>query len=84
MIAFLILTHSTAYATLCSEVTYVIKISKLQAPAVAGVVKAQNAKSAIAEIKNCQYDRANMIDLHMPCLEDTSIEALKNSPAGSM
>jgi len=55
-----------------------IKISKLQAPAVAGVVKAKNAKSAIAEIKNCQYDRANMIDLHMPCLEDTSIEALKN------
>ncbi len=53
------------------------KISKLQAPALAGVVKEKGIKSAIAEIKNCMYDGATMIDLHMPCLEDTSVDALK-------
>ena len=31
-------------------------LSKLQAPAIAGVIREKNAKDAIAEIKNCMYD----------------------------
>lgn len=31
-------------------------LSKLQAPAIAGVVREKTAKAAIAEIKNCMYD----------------------------
>ncbi len=53
------------------------QLSRLQAPALAGVVKEKSVKAAIAEIKNCMYDGATMIDLHLPCLEDTSIGALK-------
>ncbi len=52
-------------------------LSQLQAPALAGVVKEKGVKAAIAEIKNCMYDGATMIDLHMPCLEDTGVESLK-------
>ncbi len=52
------------------------KLSKLQAPVIAGVVKEKNKKAAIAEIKNCFYDGAGMIDLHMPCLESTDNETL--------
>lgn len=53
------------------------KISKLISPALAGVVREKNAKEAIAEIKNCMYDGADMIDLHMSCLESTKTETLK-------
>lgn len=53
------------------------KLSKLHTPALAGVVKEKNVRGAIAEIKNCKYDGATMIDLHMSCLEDTSVESLK-------
>jgi 3-dehydroquinate dehydratase len=53
------------------------KLSQLTSPALAGVVKEKNVKAAIAEIKNSMYDGATMIDLHLPCLEDTSIDALK-------
>jgi hypothetical protein len=53
------------------------RLSQLKAPALAGVVKEKGIKAAIAEIKNCMYDGATMIDLHMPCLEDTGAEVLK-------
>ena len=53
------------------------KLSQMQAPALAGVVREETAIKAIAEIKNCMYDGADMIDLHMSCLKDTSVEALK-------
>lgn len=54
-----------------------MKISQISAPAVAGCVRERTVKAAIAEIKNCYYDGADMIDLHLSCLEDTSTEALK-------
>lgn len=44
------------------------KLSQLGAPALAGVVKEKRIRGAIAEIKNCFYDGATMIDLHLPCL----------------
>ena len=53
-----------------------LKLSKLKAPALAGVVKEKNERLSIAEIKNCIYDGADMIDLHMSCLESTSVESL--------
>ena len=53
------------------------KLSELNAPALAGVVKERNVLGAIAEIKNCMYDGADMIDLHMSCLEDTDVESLR-------
>jgi len=53
------------------------KLSQITSPAIAGVVKEKNARGAIAEIKNCFYDGATMIDLHLPCLEDTGTDALK-------
>lgn len=36
------------------------KISELKPPALAGVVREKTFKSAIAEIKNCIYDGADM------------------------
>lgn len=53
------------------------KLSKIKAPAIAGVVREKTAQSAIAEIKNCLYDGADMIDLHLSCLENTSEKNLK-------
>ena len=53
------------------------KISELESPIIAGVVREKTVKSAIAEIKNCMYDGAGMIDLHMSCLEDLSLEKLE-------
>ncbi len=53
------------------------KLSQLTAPALAGVVKEKSILGAVAEIKNCMYDGATMVDLHMSCLEDTSIDSLK-------
>jgi len=53
------------------------KLSRLEAPALAGVVKETNVRGAIAEIKNCMYDRATMIDLHMSCLENSDVDSLK-------
>lgn len=52
-------------------------LSQLPTPALAGVVKEKSAKAAIAEIKNCMYDGATMIDLHMSCLENRDTDALK-------
>ena len=53
------------------------KISELESPIIAGVVREKSVKSAVAEIKNCMYDGATMIDLHMSCLENSDADALK-------
>jgi hypothetical protein len=54
------------------------RLSTITAPAIAGVVREQSAKMAIAQIKNCLYDGADMIDLHMSCLQDYSVDTLKS------
>lgn len=54
------------------------KLSELTAPALAGVVREKTADAAMAEIQNCTYGGADMIDLHVSCLEDNSVKALKN------
>lgn len=53
------------------------RISELTSPALAGVIREKNARSAAAEIKNCMYDGADMIDLHMSCLENSGTDVLK-------
>lgn len=53
------------------------KLSKLNSPVIAGVVREKTVRSAIAEIKNCTYDGAGMIDLHMSCLESSDTDTLK-------
>ena len=53
------------------------RLSNLEAPVLAGVVREKTAKAAIAEIKNCMYDGAGMIDLHMSCLEKLDVDTLK-------
>lgn len=54
-----------------------MKLSQLKAPAIAGVIREKTPSAAIAEIKNCLYDGADMIDLHLSCLEDRSEENIK-------
>lgn len=51
--------------------------AKLPSPVLAGVVRETTTRAAIAQIKNCQYDGAGMIDLHMSCLEDSSVAELE-------
>lgn len=53
------------------------KLSQLTAPALAGVVRETGVRGAIAEIKNCMFDGADMIDLHLSCLDATDTESLK-------
>ena len=53
------------------------KLSEISAPAIAGVIREENITAAIAEIKNCMYDGADMIDLHLSCLENDDVETLR-------
>lgn len=53
------------------------RLSTIPAPAVAGVIREKTTKAAIAEIKNCRLSGADMIDLHLSCLENRSPEELK-------
>lgn len=53
------------------------KLSQLNAPVLAGVVRERSVRAANAEIKNCIYDGAGMIDLHMSCLENTDTDTLR-------
>lgn len=53
------------------------KISELESPAIAGVIREKNLLAAMAEAKNCLYDGADMLDLHMSCLDHTDTETLK-------
>ena len=52
------------------------KLSQIKAPALAGVVREKDLRRAIAQIKNCAYDGADMIDLHLSCLDATDIQSL--------
>lgn len=54
------------------------RLSTIEAPALAGVVREKTARAAIAEIKNCYLHGAQMIDLHLSCLEDRSEESLRS------
>ncbi len=53
------------------------KLSDIMAPAIAGVIREKNTVAAIAEIKNCMYDGADMIDLHLSCLERNDVGTLR-------
>lgn len=53
------------------------KPSKISAPAIASVIRESMTSAAIAEIKNCMYDGADMIDLHLSCLETNDVDALR-------
>ena len=53
------------------------KISELTTPALAGVIREKSAASAAAEIKNCMFDGADMIDLHLSCLEKRDPDTLR-------
>ena len=60
-----------------------VKLSQLQSPAIAGVVREKSARAAIAGIKNCMYGGASMIDLHLSCLEQDDTDTLKQIIASS-
>lgn len=53
------------------------KLSQIPAPAIAGVVREKTVFAAFAEIKNCYYSGADMIDLHLSTLEETDVESLR-------
>ena len=53
------------------------KLSTINPPALAGVVREHTSNEIIAEIKNCTYHGADMIDLHMSCMQDSSVDALR-------
>jgi len=61
------------------EVMNMVKkaLSGLQSPVLVGVVREKTAAAAIAEIKNCMYDGAGMIDLHISCLKNSDVDPLK-------
>ncbi len=59
------------------------KLSELKSPALAGVIRERTMRAAIAEIQNCVYDGADMIDLHMSCLEKNDLATLKGIIAAS-
>lgn len=52
-------------------------LAKLPAPALAGVVREATAAAAMAEIRNCVYSGADMIDLHVSCLEKDDLDTLR-------
>ena len=53
------------------------RLSQLPSPVLAGVVREKTKAAAIAEIKNCLYDGAGMVDLHISCLENIDSDTLK-------
>lgn len=53
------------------------RLSNLPSPALAGVIRESCREGAIAEIKNCRYSGAAMIDLHMSCLDTPDLPTLK-------
>ena len=52
------------------------KLTALPTPALAGAVREAGENEAILDIKSCQEKGADMIDLHLSCLENTSEESL--------
>lgn len=59
------------------------RLSTIKAPALAGVVRERTVRAALAEIKNCYTDGAQMIDLHLSCLADQSEEGIRAVIEGS-
>lgn len=59
-------------------------ISKLSPPVLAGVVREKSVSAAAAAIRNCRYEGAAMIDLHLSCLASAGREELERliGPAG--
>ncbi len=57
--------------------SHIPSLSQLSAPALAGVIREKNEKAAIAEMRNCWYNGADMIDLHMSCLDHIDTDTLK-------
>ena len=58
------------------------KLSQISAPAIAGVIREKSKSAAIAEIKNCTYAGADMLDLHLSCLDqgdENTIRAIVES-----
>ena len=53
------------------------RISRLPSPALAGVIKEKSVPAAIAAIRNCRYDGATMVDLHLSCLRSADRESLE-------
>lgn len=53
------------------------RIASIVSPAIAGVVRERSARAAVAEVRNCLFDGADMIDLHMSCLDDRSQDSLR-------
>lgn len=53
------------------------RISRLPSPALAGVIKEKSVPAAIAAIRNCRYDGATMVDLHLSCLCSADRESLE-------
>lgn len=49
-------------------------------PALAGVIRERTVRDCIAEIRNCEYHGADVIDLHLSCMnpECRSVEALQS------
>ena len=52
------------------------KLTCIPAPALAGAVREESENAAIADIKACVEKGADMIDLHLSCLQDWSEESL--------
>lgn len=52
-------------------------LSDIIAPAIAGVIREKSTVASIAEIKNCIYNGADMIDLHLSCLEKNDVSTLR-------
>lgn len=52
---------------------------KQPSPVLAGVVREKNVRAAIAMIRNCEYHGANVLDLHLSCLDEEArtVESLK-------
>ncbi len=54
-----------------------MKISQLPAPVLAGVVYGKNRPGAISAIKNCMFAGADIIDLHLECLDEQTEDAFR-------
>ena len=52
------------------------RLSSIPAPALAGVIREKTKKAAVAQAKNCLYAGADMMDLHLSCLDCTEAEYL--------
>ena len=54
-----------------------MKISQMLSPLLAGVVSQRSKSGAISAIKNCTFSGADMIDLHLECLDEKNEDAFR-------